>query len=448
VRKLMRFWFTFTERVTRAGYLAHGLVLMIVKYLTDAALIWAVQGVVWTPMDYLTTGTVLERSKLAGAPAWLPLVLGLWTLPFLWAGVTLTTRRAMDARLSPWFALLFFVPGLNYLAMGVLCLLPSARAPDQAAELPSGMVSKQRAKMEAVGAGLATGVLLALVGVLQLETYGVSLFLGAPFIMGAMAGYVLNARYRADAGETSRVAAWTVIVTGAVLLLFAIEGVVCIAMSLPLALGAAWLGGKLGRFIALSRGSPAYAALAVLLFPLASPVVDGSRPRAAREVRSVVEIDASPEAVWRNVVAFPPIERPSDLLFRTGIAYPTGARIDGQGVGAIRYCDFSTGAFVEPVTVWDPGQRLSFDISRQPAPMRELSPYAIAPPHLDGWFRGVRGEFRLVPLANGGTRLEGTTWYELDIHPAPYFALFADYIVGRIHHRVLTHIESLAEASR
>jgi hypothetical protein len=41
----------------------------------------------------------------------------------------------------------------------------------------------------------------------------------------------------------------------------------------------------------------------------------------------------------------------------------------------------------------------------------------------------VRGEFRLVSLAGGRTRLEGGTWYELDPFP-----------------RVLAHVKRLSEA--
>jgi len=83
--------------------------------------------------------------------------------------------------------------------------------------------------------------------------------------------------------------------------------------------------------------------------------------------------------------------------------------IDGEGVGALRRCEFSTGAFVEPIIVWDAPRRLSFDVTAQPDPMRELSPYRSArPPHLAGAFRARRGEFRLIALPDGRTRLEGT----------------------------------------
>jgi hypothetical protein len=108
---------------------------------------------------------------------------------------------------------------------------------------------------------------------------------------------------------------------------------------------------------------------------------------------------------------------------------------------------FSTGAFVEPITRWEPGRRLSFDVTEQPRPLQEWSPYAnVAPPHLDGYFRSRRGEFRLVALPDGRTRLEGSTWYEMRLQPAAYWILFGDAFISRIHHRVLGHIAANAES--
>ena len=66
-------------------------------------------------------------------------------------------------------------------------------------------------------------------------------------------------------------------------------------------------------------------------------------------------------AVWPRVIAFAPMDAPRDLIFRAGVAYPVRAYIDGAGVGATRYCVFSTGAFVEPITRWEPGVALAFD---------------------------------------------------------------------------------------
>ena len=69
----------------------------------------------------------------------------------------------------------------------------------------------------------------------------------------------------------------------------------------------------------------------------------------------------------------------------------------------------------------------------------------MTPPHLDGYFRSRRGEFRLTPLPGGRTRLEGSTWYEMRLYPEAYWVLFADALIGRIHGRVLRHVKGIAE---
>jgi hypothetical protein len=151
--------------------------------------------------------------------------------------------------------------------------------------------------------------------------------------------------------------------------------------------------------------------------------------------------------VWPHVLGFSDLPEVPSWFFRLGIAYPVRARIEGAGPGAIRRCEFSTGAFVEPITVWDPPRRLAFDVISQPPPMHEWSPYQeLHPPHLDSTMRSRRGEFRLVALPGGRTRLEGSTWYELDLAPQAYWSIWSDLIVHRIHRRVLEHIRREAAA--
>lgn len=56
-----------------------------------------------------------------------------------------------------------------------------------------------------------------------------------------------------------------------------------------------------------------------------------------------------------------------------------------------------------------------------------------------------RGEFRLVALPDGRTRLEGSTWYTLDMAPQAYWTLWSDALIHRVHARVLEHVRDLAE---
>ena len=163
-------------------------------------------------------------------------------------------------------------------------------------------------------------------------------------------------------------------------------------------------------------------------------------------VETIVDIDAPPEVVWANVVRFEPLPEPKHWLFQAGIAAPLQARIDGEGVGAVRRCEFTTGAFVEPITVWDPPHRLAFDVVEQPPSMRELGLWAVVhAPHVEGTMESQRGEFLLTPLPGGRTRLQGTTWYTLEMAPAFYWTLWSDVVVHQIHQRVLAHIRRLSE---
>jgi hypothetical protein len=166
-----------------------------------------------------------------------------------------------------------------------------------------------------------------------------------------------------------------------------------------------------------------------------------------REVMTAVEIDAPIERVWESVIAFPDLGPPRAWLFRLGIAYPVGARLDRAGPGGTRTCEFSTGTFVEPITAWEPPRRLAFDVVAQPATLRELSPYAgVHAPHLAGGMASRRGEFALHELPGGRTRLEGRTWYTLDLWPQAYWSRWSDAIVHRIHLRVLEHVRRVATA--
>src|SRR5262249_40279695 len=127
-------------------------------------------------------------------------------------------------------------------------------------------------------------------------------------------------------------------------------------------------------------------------------------------------------------------------------SYPVRATIDGHGPGAVRHCTFSTGSFVEPITVWDEPKLLKFSVVSQPEPMNELSPYKdLHPKHLDDYLCSRKGQFLLIPLSENRTRLAGTTWYENHMEPGPYWQIFSDAIIHGIHNRVLQHIKHLSE---
>ncbi len=435
--------------VSRRSYALVGLTLGVLKYGIDAGLIYATTGHLWRPFEYLSPALSTRTAILGGDNEWaLALMIGL-TLPFLWIGLSMSLRRAVDAGRSATLALLFLVPGLNYLLMIVLSCLPSAppRVRERsAAELhPRGKIA---AALYGILAGIGLALGLTLLSTQVLGEYGQVLFFVTPGLIGAFAAWSFNRDQERGLGATLGVSSLAIGIAGMSLLLFAIEGAICLMMAMPLALAVGLLGGALGRQMArYTRLSAVHMILLlVLLPPLTAIEAVLPAPLIEREVATSIIIDAPPAAVWPNVVGFAELEAPPAWIYDAGVAYPVRARIEGEGVGAVRRCEFTTGAFVEPITAWEPRERLAFDVTEQPAPMHEWSPYAhVHPPHLDGYLRSRRGEFRIIDLGDGRTRLEGSTWYTLDLGPTPYWSLWSDAMIHGIHDRVLEHIKGLSE---
>src|SRR5437899_3999026 len=89
---------------------------------------------------------------------------------------------------------------------------------------------------------------------------------------------------------------------------------------------------------------------------------------------------------------------------------------------------------------------LIFFITEIPSHVNELTQYGnILSSHLHCYFVSKQGQFLLTALPGGRTRLEGATWYQHTMWPAAYWHLWSDYIIHRIHLRVLEHIRAEAE---
>jgi hypothetical protein len=281
--------------------------------------------------------------------------------------------------------------------------------------------------------GLAAAVAAGF-GLLRTGTYAWTLFFVVPMLVAAAVCIAIPRSAGAALGAMSAIAAL------GVLFVLGVEGAICIMLAAPLVVA----GGAVGGWLATRASRPRDLA-ALLLLPPATLAYDATARPPLYEVRTTIEIAAPPERVWANVIAFPELPQPREWYFQAGLAYPTGVRIEGNGSGATRYCDFSTGTFVEPIEVWDPPRLLRFRVTESPAPMREWSLYGeVHPKHLHGYFISEQGEFRLTPLPGGLTRLEGTSWYRHGLWPAQYWRWWSDAIIRRIHLRVLRHIEALS----
>lgn len=373
------------------------------------------------------------------------------------AALTLfSIRRAKDAGWEPWVGVLAILPLVRLFIFTALAVVPSLRH-TTALDIPRAAWLDRVIPVSRMGSAVAA-ILLTILLVLPLgmlnvrvfDEYGLALFIGLPFILGAVSAFLYNHHHARRLVQSIGIAMFTVSLTLLAIFLFAMEGLLCLVMAAPIVYAIALAGALVGH--ALSQRTPG-GAPAMMIFVLLAPALtafEAAQPtdEPLFSVVTSVRVKATPQAVWDELVSFSRMEEPDELLFRAGISYPVEARIEGTGVGACRYCWFNTGPFVEPITVWDEPRLLAFTVEDDPPPMTELTIYEhIDAPHVDGFFRSRNGQFRLIEQTDGSTLLEGTTWYTHDIWPAWYWRHWSDAILHRIHGRVLEHIRTQAEGS-
>jgi uncharacterized membrane protein YhaH (DUF805 family) len=448
-------------KVGRGEYTAVGLIGVLLKHNLDRLIAGSFLGYekgffnYWAPL-----GKAARLDHLSSTEEKFLATLLLLSIPFLWVGVAMTVQRLRDAGQPVWLVVLFFIPVINVLFFLALCVLPPQARPVEAEGAPwpgprglDGMIpiSPLGSAVLSISLTSVLGLAFLALGTLVIGAYGWGLFVALPFCLGMFSVLLYSYHSPRDWWTCLNVALLPVGILGVALILVAMEGVICVLMAAPFALGLSALGGMLGYAIQAHhwrpKHTPAILSIVILMIPASFGIEHAAAPQPPLfMVRTAIEVNAPPEKVWNRVVAFAEIPPPTELLFRAGIAYPIRAEISGHGVGAVRHCIFSTGPFAEPIEVWDEPRLLKFGVTANPAPLNEFSPYGnIQPPHLHGYFVSKQGQFLLTDLTGGRTRLEGTTWYQHTMWPATYWHLWSDYIIHRIHLRVLEHIRMEAE---
>ncbi len=453
--------FTWRGEIDRVAYLLWGCLLLGVKTHLDRYLPWLLgyrerlDSFLEILFRYAAFGP-LPNLFQSGVNRYFLVLLWI-ALPFIYMGLCLTFKRLRSAGLPPGLVVLFFVPYLNILFFIMLSLLVSQKDVEAAARKgrPQPWYAKYipHTKLGSAAIGWLVTVcvclIIAVVVIYGLRRYGWTLFVGVPFFGGLISALFYGFHQPRPLKETLGVSMMSGVLMGLTVLMFAMEGLICVMMASPLVGTLSLMGGFVGFLIQhrdAGESDLSRASCSILLFLPFSAAFEGRMPLPPATVVSEIEIAAPAELIWQNLVAFPPIAEKRSWLFHTGIAYPTHAIIEGAGVGAVRYCHFSTGAFVEPIEIWDPPHHLAFGVTASPDPMREMFLFGEShPPHLKGYLRVERGAFQLEPMGSGKFRLIGTTWYRQDLWPNFYWRLWTDWIVHKIHLRVLEHIRIVSE---
>lgn len=232
------------------------------------------------------------------------------------------------------------------------------------------------------------------------------------------------------------------------------EGLICIVMFTPIACGAASLGGLaaglIGRMVQ-SRKSKNATLVCVVCLPL---IVSSLEPhflerKELRNVESVIDIQATPAVVWKNIERVPAIradELQSSWSHAIGFPNPVEATLSAEGVGGVRHATFEGGVlFIETIDIWEPERRLAFSIRAQ---TDQIPPTTLDEHVTIGgkYFDVLRGEYALEALPGGGTRLHLASRHRLSTDLNWYAHLWTDAVMRDLQRRILHVIKDRCEA--
>src|ERR1019366_5811786 len=146
------------------------------------------------------------------------------------------------------------------------------------------------------------------IGLLNRGVHGWTIFALLPMLIGALASWIARP---ATGAKAAKLGALTVLVAACALLVLGLEGLLCLALALPLATPM----GVLGSWLVYRARSPRLAAgpgitMLFLLLPASLTWDIHARPP-VYEVHTAVTVAASPEVVWPHVVSFSEMPEPT-----------------------------------------------------------------------------------------------------------------------------------------
>jgi general stress protein CsbA len=295
-------------------------------------------------------------------------------------------------------------------------------------------------------AGVGIILLAVLISALVFRAYGWGLFVLTPFVVGFTTAYLVN-RHELQTKKATNALVLLAAALGCLgLIMFALEGLICLILASPLAALLAIGGGALGRRTARLGKEPSGPLYCVALLPLMFAADAISPPDALMLTDESIVINASTSRVWQAVTSDDPIREPPTLVGRLGLAYPVRAHLAGTGVGATRSGYFSTGVAREKITEWQEDRALGFVVLEQPPAMTEMSPYRhVHAPHVNGYFETGETRFEIKPLGSQRSRLTILAAHRLRIDPIIYWKPIARWAVSSNTRRVLREVKAKAE---
>ncbi len=247
---------------------------------------------------------------------------------------------------------------------------------------------------------------------------------------------------------------WLAVVTCLLVALALVwEGIICIFIWLPLALGLATVGGLFAALllkIVQTRRDQNYCAVAVVLLPFALAPLEQLHPYSSeiKNVPTEIKIHAAPEMVWqqiRSVALIQAREQANSFSHWLGFPRPLEAKLVGEGVGAVRYATFEHGVlFVETITEWQAPKRLSFSIH---ADTKNIPPTTFDEHVIIGgkYFDVLDGTYAIENLGGGDVILHLSSHQRLSTRFNFYSHFWTECLMADLQNYILRIIKKRCE---
>jgi hypothetical protein len=252
------------------------------------------------------------------------------------------------------------------------------------------------------------------------------------------------------------VAPWVGVVLSAVLVsLLNLEGTICVAFALPIALALSSVGGLSAGVVArmLSRHyrtpMACVAILPLILAPAENRWIEA--PIEHRIVQTQIHIHAPASMVWANIErvrTISPMELRPVWTHRIGFPRPVEATLSHEGVGGIRHASFEHGlVFIETITVWDPNHLLGFSIQADTTaiPSTTLDDHVTVGGR---YFDVLNGEYRIEDGGSGDIVLHLSSEERLSTDFNGYAGFWSDAVMRSLQNSILEVLKTRCERSQ
>ncbi|MFZ0957025.1 MAG: hypothetical protein WAN60_11835 [Candidatus Sulfotelmatobacter sp.] len=286
----------------------------------------------------------------------------------------------------------------------------------------------------------------------QVMSLGFMVFL--PIAIGFVTVFLIE-RKQPQSFSTWLLLPWVSVVIGEAATAAAFwEGLICIVMFTPIAMVASSVGGVAGGVIARrvkSRRTNNASLVCAMFLPLLMSGVEQRflQQRDLRNVENVLDIQAEPAVVWKNIERvrrIDPAELQPSWSHAIGFPNPVEATLSQEGIGGVRHASFEGGVwFIETVDAWEPERQLGFSIRAQ----TEQIPPTTFDEHVTvggKFFDVLHGEYTLESLPGGGTRLHLVSRHRVSTDFNWYAHLWTDAVMSDLQQRILRVVKNRAEA--